>query len=333
MNTSVRETTESLDVTHDDVVDEEILESDVVICDPHHHLWEANDTFGGRYMTEELRDDTSSGHHIEKTVYVQCRSGYRTSGPEQFRCVGEPEFVVAADPSGFIAGIVGFADLRTPDRDDVLAALAEAAAGRLRGIRQSTAHDESPEIPMRTTPAGLIRDSAFRRGFGSLARAGLSFDAWVYHPQLPELTQLAREYSDVTIVLDHLGGRIGVGPYRERQAEVLATWRASMTDLASCPNVTVKLGGLGLPLFGKDWHKREAGATAEEIAAAYGGDIRFCVETFGVDRCMFESNFPVDKQSYSYATLWNAFKLMVAGASDSEKRSLFHDTAARVYRI
>jgi L-fuconolactonase len=321
------------DATDDDVVGEEILEPDLAICDPHHHLWEAHDTFGGRYMTDELRDDASSGHHIEKTVYVQCRSGYRTSGPEQFRCVGEPEFVVAADPSGFIAGIVGFADLCTPDLDDVLAALAEAAAGRLRGIRQSTAHDESLEIPMRMAPAGLIHDSAFRRGFGALARAGLSFDAWVFHPQIPELTRLAREYPDVTIVLDHLGGRIGVGPYRQRQAEVLATWRASMTDLAFCPNVTVKLGGTGLPLFENDWHEREAGATAKEIAAAYGDDVGFCIETFGVDRCMFESDFPVDKQSYSYAALWNAFKLMVAGASDSEKRALFHDTATRVYRI
>jgi L-fuconolactonase len=172
-------------VTNGDVVAEEILEPDLIICDPHHHLSRADDPLGERYMVEELKDDTSSGHHIEKTVYVQCRSGYRTSGPEHFRCVGEPEFVVAADPDGFIAGIVGFADLRTPDVEDVLAALAEAADGRLRGIRQTLAYDESDEIPMRKAPVGLIHDSAFRSGFGALARRGLSLTRWCFTRKSP----------------------------------------------------------------------------------------------------------------------------------------------------
>jgi L-fuconolactonase len=316
-----------------DVMTEEILDPDLIICDPHHHLSEAHDPLGERYMLEDLLADTSSGHHIEKTVYVQCRSGYRSSGPDQLRPVGEVEFVVAADPDGFIAGIVGFADLRTPDVADVLAALDAAAGGRLRGIRQTLSHDESREISMRMAPVGLMHDTAFRVGLGVLARMGHSFDAMLFHPQLPELTGLARDMPGLTIVLDHLGGRIGVGPYRHRQAEVHATWRASMTELANCPNVNVKLGGIGIPLFGKDWHERGARATAIEIAEAYGEDIRFCIETFGVDRCMFESDFPVDKPSYSYASVWNAFKLMVVGASESEKRALFHDTAVRTYRI
>jgi L-fuconolactonase len=312
---------------------EEILEPDLIICDPHHHLSEAHDPLGERYMTEELREDTSSGHNIEKTVFIQCRSAYRISGPEQYRSVGEPEFVVAADPSGFIAGIVAYADLRSSDVEDVLRALSEAAAGRLRGIRQSMIYDENPEIPMRMAPAGLMRDSAFQSGLSVLARAGMSFDALVLHPQIPELTRLIQQNPDLTFVLNHLGCRIGLGPYRRHQAEVITNWRASMTDLARCTNVTVKLGGIGIPLLGKDWHERKSEATVSEIAAAFGDDIRFCIETFGVDRCMFESNFPVDKKSYTYANVWNAFKLMVAGASDSEKRALFHDTAVRVYRI
>ncbi|MBO0885895.1 MAG: amidohydrolase family protein [Acidimicrobiales bacterium] len=314
---------------------EEILEPDLIICDPHHHLWDGTyGNFGYRYMAEELFADTGSGHHIEKTVFVQCRSGYRTDGPEQFRCVGEPEFVVAAEPSGFIAGIVGFADLRAPELEEVLAALAEAAQGRLRGIRQSTAHDPSPDVP--GTPSsipGLMTDPAFRAGFGTLPRFGLSYDAWLFHPQIPELTALAREHEEVPIVLDHLGAPLGIGPYAARHDEVVREWRSSLAELATCPNVVLKLGGVGMPLFGKSWHERPGGATPEEIAAAYGDDIRWCIDRFGADRCMFESNFPVDRQSCSYAALWNAFKLIAKDMTPSEKQALFHDTAARTYRI
>ena len=188
-------------------------------------------------------------------MYVQCRSGYRTSGPDQFRCVGEPEFVVAADPSGFIAGIVGFADLRTPDVDDVLAALGEAADGRLRGIRQTLAYDESPEISMRMAPARLMHDSAFQSGLGMLCSGrDWLLMPWFFTRRFPELTRLSRENPNLTLVLDHLGGRIGVGPYGSAKPRSKRVWRASLTNLARCPNVTVKLGGIGIPLFGKDWH-------------------------------------------------------------------------------
>jgi L-fuconolactonase len=323
------------DRCHDHHMEEEILEPDLVICDPHHHLWdETHGSFGYRYMTEELFADTKSGHHIEKTVFVQCRSGYRTDGPEQFRCVGEPEFVVAAEPSGFIAAIVGFADLRAPELEEVLSALSEAAKGRLRGIRQSTAHDPSPDVlATRSSPPGLMSDPAFGAGFESLARFSLSYDAWLFHPQIPELTALAREHPDVPIVLDHLGAPLGIGPYAARHDEVLLEWRSSLEELATCPNVVIKLGGIGMPLFGKKWHEQAGGASSEEVAAAYGDDIRWCIEAFGVDRCMFESNFPVDRQSFSYAALWNAFKLIAKDASPSEKQALFHDTAARTYQI
>jgi L-fuconolactonase len=311
---------------------EETLDPDLLICDPHHHLWNRP---GSRYMVEELRADTDSGHRVLRTVFVECQSGYRTAGPEPFRPVGETDFVVAADPDGFIAGVVGFADLRAPEVEDVLAAHVEAGAGRFRGIRHASAWDPSPDIrPSHTSPPpGLLGDPAFRSGFAALGRAGLSYDAWLYHPQINELTDLARAHPDVPIILDHLGGPLGIGPYGGRRDEMLKDWRLAMRDLARCPNVVIKLGGIGMPIFGMRWHHQPGGTTSEELAAAWGGEIRWCVEQFGVDRCMFESNFPVDKASCSYAVLWNAFKRITVHASPSEKAALFHDTATRTYRL
>jgi predicted TIM-barrel fold metal-dependent hydrolase len=312
---------------------EEPLEPDLPICDPHHHLW---DFPGSRYMTEELRADTGSGHDVRHTVFVECTSGYRTDGPEAFKPVGETEFVVAADPSGFIAGIVGMADLRVPEIDDVLAAHVDAGAGRFRGIRHASAWDASPDIRESHTkpPPDLLSLPDFRRGIAALGRAGLSFDAWLFHPQIPELTDVARAHPDVTIVLDHLGGPLGIGPYAGREDEVRAAWRASMEDLATCENVVVKLGGIGMPVFGRTGGARDGGqATSEELAERWGEPIRWCIDRFGVDRCMFESNFPVDKVSCSYVALWNAFKRIVADAGADERAALFHDTAVRTYRL
>jgi predicted TIM-barrel fold metal-dependent hydrolase len=312
---------------------EEILEPGLVICDPHHHLWE--DRNGSRYMMAELRADTGSGHHIEHTVYIDCRSGYRTAGPEAFRPVGETEFVVAADPGGFIAGIVSKVDLRLPEAADVLAAHVEAGGGRFRGIRQSSTWDAS--IPVRpgltSPPPGLLADPAFRAGFAALGRAGLSFDAWLYHPQIGELTELALAVPETTVILDHLGGPVGEGAYAGRREEVRAAWRVSMAGLAACPNVFVKLGGIGMPLFGLDFHEHPEATTSADLAAAWAPDIRWCIEQFGTDRCMFESNFPVDNASCSYAVLWNAFKRIAADASPADKAALFHDTAVRAYRL
>jgi predicted TIM-barrel fold metal-dependent hydrolase len=310
---------------------EEILEPELLICDPHHHLWDRPDS---RYMTEELIADTSSGHRVAQTVFIECRSGYRTDGPPGFRPVGETNFVVAAEPGDLIAGIVGFADLRIPEIDQVLAAHVEAGNGRFRGIRHSNAWDASPDVsPTGRAPAGLLGDVAFRSGFTALGRAGLSFDAWMYHPQIIELVDLARTHPEVPIVLDHLGAPIGIGPYSGRRDEVLQAWRSAMQGLATCPNVVVKLGGIGMPVFGMDWHTRPDGASSEELAATWGGEIRWCIEQFGVGRCMFESNFPVDRASCSYPVLWNAFKRIVADASPAEKAALFHDTATSFYRL
>ncbi len=319
---------------------EAALEPDLPICDPHHHLWDYPDS---RYMLEELRADTGTGHNVRMTVFVECGSAWRSEGPEFFRPVGETEFVAAeagrsessADPGSVIAAIVGYADLRDPGLEDVLAAHVDAGGGRFRGVRQVASRDDSPDIHTSHTdpPAHLLADPAFRAGLVALGRAGHTFDAYLYHPQLPELTDAARAAPGTVIVVDHLGGPIGIGPYAGRREEVLEVWRRGMEDLARCENVVLKLGGIGMPIYGQDWHRRPSEPSSEELAEVWGREIRWCIERFGVERCMFESNFPVDKRSCSYVVLWNAFKRIVAGASASEKSALFHDNAARIYRL
>jgi L-fuconolactonase len=302
-----------------------------VTIDPHHHLWEHPTN---PYMMAELRADTASVSGVTTTVFVECGSGYRADGPEAFRPVGETEFVVAADPDGSIGAIVGFADLTRPQVTDVLAAHVEAGAGRFRGIRHASAWDPSAEIRESHTkpPAHLFERDDFRRGFAAVGAAGLSFDAWLYHPQLPELTALCRALPDTPVILDHLGGPLGIGPYAGRRESVLADWRRSMEEVAGCDNVVLKIGGIGMPIYGMRWH-RQGGASSEQLAEAWTEPIRWCIDTFGADRCMFESNFPVDKQSCTYADLWGAFEQIAAGASPAEHEALFSATASRAYRL
>jgi L-fuconolactonase len=309
------------------------------ICDPHHHLW---DHPADRYRLAELRADTGAGHRVERTVFVECTSAYRDDGPEAMRPVGETEFVAAqaagsaATPGAQIAGIVGFADLTLGDAvSDVLDAHVEAGDGRFRGVRHASAFDPSPDIRVSHTkpPPGLLGDPSFRSGFAALGRAGLSFDAWLYHPQLTELAELCRAHPDVPVILDHLGGPLGIGPYAERREAVLASWREGLAEVAACANVWLKVGGIGMPIFGGGWHKQAQPPSSHELAAAWGDDIRWCIELFGPDRCMFESNFPVDRRSCSYTTLWNAFQHIAASYSPTERAALFHDTAVRAYRL
>ncbi|HEU5194917.1 MAG TPA: amidohydrolase family protein [Methylomirabilota bacterium] len=320
---------------------EEILEPGLPICDPHHHLW---DHPRHRYLLDELLADTGSGHDVRATVFVECLSMYRAHGPDALRPVGETEFVngIAAmsasrryDGTRVAAGIVSFADLTLGEAAGAVLDAHRAASPRFRGIRHAAGWDASEAIRNSHTnpPPGLLADGRFRRGFAELVRRGLTFDAWCYHPQLPEVAALARAFPDATIVLDHFGGPLGIGPYRDRRAEVFAWWRGAIKTVAECPNVVAKLGGLVMPLNGFGFHKRAAPPDSAELAAATRDWYLHAIDCFGPARCMFESNFPVDKVSASYRVLWNSFKRITASFSKDDKAALFHDTAARVYRV
>lgn len=323
---------------------EAALEPALPIIDPHHHFWDA--PHRGRYFLPELLADIGGGHNIVATVFLECQAMYRARGPETMAPVGEVEFVngIAAmsasgnyGPCRVAEAIIGHADLRQGARvRELLEAEIAAGNGRFRGIRHGVSWDTDPSINQfvsRSVPLHLVRDPTFREGFAQLAKLGLSFESWQYHPQLPDAIDLARAFPDTTIILNHVGGVLGVGPYRGRRAEVLTGWRKDITELAKCPNVNVKLGGIGMTSFGFDFHERELPPGSEELAAAWRQYIEPCIEAFGADRCMFESNFPPDKQSCGYTELWNAFKRITAGASAGEKRALYSGTAARVYRL
>jgi L-fuconolactonase len=259
--------------------------------------------------------------------------------------VGEVEFVngIAAmsasghyGPAQLCAGIVGHADLTLGDgARPVLEALIAAGNGRFRGTRYGTSWDDglAGQFTSRSMTRHRLLDPKFREGFGELGKLGLTFDSWHFHPQLPDLVDLARKFPSQTIVVDHVGGVLGVGQYEGKNAEIMPAWRKSIAELAACPNVNMKLGGLGMPSFGFDFHFREAPPSSEELAKAWRPYIEPCIEAFGPDRCMFESNFPPDKQSCGYTELWNAFKIVTKGASAAEKAALYSGTAARVYKI
>ena len=321
---------------------EEVIDPQRPIVDPHHHLW---DRGGQRYLIEEMTDDIASGHNIVATVYVDCRSMYRADGPEAFRPVGEVEFangVAAMSASGgygkaaICAGIVSHVNLLLGDSaKPVLEAEIAAGNGRYRGIRHSSPWDADPEVAgiYAMRPKGLLLDSTFRKGFACLAPLGLSFDAWLFHPQIGDLADLARAFPDTRIVLDHCGGPIGLGSYASRRDEIFKQWKASIMEIAKCPNVVVKLGGLAMRLLGYDFHERETPPSSEQTAAAWRPYIETCIEAFGPSRGMFESNFPPDKGQCSYQVIFNAFKRIAAPYSEAEKTALFSKTAADFYRL
>jgi predicted TIM-barrel fold metal-dependent hydrolase len=318
---------------------EPILEPELPICDAHHHLWLNRGHTGFPYTLDELRADTGTGHNIARTVFVECHAEYRREGPVEMRPVGEVEFVAeaaersAATPGPEIAGIVGHADLTQGEAvGDVLAAEEEAGRGRFRGVRHSTAWDAG-NFGNNADRAGILTEDGFRAGLRTLAARDHSYDSMIYHTQIPELADAARAVPEVTIVANHLCVPIAGGPYRGRADEVRAYWRRHLPDLATCDNVVLKIGALIRPLSGERWDKRGFGASSEEIAGAWGDEIRFAIDTFGPSRCLFESNFPVDKACFGYVELWNAFKRLSAGFAAEEKRDLFHDTAARAYRL
>ncbi len=321
---------------------EEILEPDLAIVDPHHHFWENR---RHRYLLHEFLDDTNSGHNITATVFIECESMYRAGGPQEMRSVGEVEFVagIAAmcesgtyGPIRAGAGIVGLADLRRGAAvDPILEAMEQAGGGRFRGIRHGAGWDADPIIGNNHAADGFglyLRDD-FRAGLACLTARNLALDALAFHPQLGDVTALARACPDANIVLNHTGMPLGYGPYEGKNDEVHAKWLAAMTEMASCPNVTVKLGGMIMRLACFDYHNAPRPPTSRELADLWRPYIEPTIELFGPNRCMFESNFPVDGMGIGYAALWNCFKRLASGASTAEKAALFSGTARRAYRL
>lgn len=328
------------------------IEPNLPIVDTHHHLWDRRDSSRaageppiGRYLLDELMADIRSGHNVVQTVFLECHSMYRATGPVEMRPVGEVEFVagIAAmsesgvyGPQRAAAGIVGYADLALGDAvAPVLEAQIAAGGGRFRGVRFSAAWDADPVIgnSRGLTGLGLYREAKVVEGVRRLAALGLSLDAWCFHPQIADVTALARAVPEATIVLNHVGGPLGYGPYAGRTDAVFEAWKPAMADLATCPNVFVKLGGQVMRLGAWTYPSSEPPPTSERMAELWRPWVGTCIELFGPDRCLFESNFPVDKMGTGWVQLWNAFKRLAAGGSPAEKATLFAGTARRAYRL
>ena len=321
------------------------LEPDLPICDPHHHFWDfrAARIPYQRYLLHELAADITSGHNVRSTVFVEARSMYRADGPEEMRPVGEVEFVqglAAASANGLYgpgraaATIIGHANLNLGDQvEPVLQALQAASPNRFRGIRHSVTWDAEVANTAAHNAQGQLGADNFRAGARLLAKMGLSLEGWLYFRQLTELADFAKAVPDLTIILNHVGGLIREGIYANRDDEILPIWRSGIAAVAACPNVVIKLGGMGMPANGFDWHTRTQPIGSEELAESMAPFMNYCIEQFGPERCMFESNFPVDKVSYSYNIMYNAFKRLSKDYSATERAAMFHDTAARVYKI
>lgn len=319
-------------------VDEDIIDPDRPIIDPHHHLWPEGGALP--YGLDDLHGDTNGGHNIVGTVFVECGAAYRSDGPKELRSVGETEFVAseaelsAAGPNAEIKGIVATCDLRRDDLDAVLDAHEAAGGGRFRGIRQAIAREDDPalRIPGRA-PEGLAQDPNFLRGIARLGERGFTYDSWHYHHQNPDFAVMAAACPDTTMILDHFGTPLGVGRFEGRLDEVFETWKQDIAAIAAVPNTVAKLGGLAMPDNGYGWHAGERPATSDELVAAHSRWYHHTIECFGPERCMLESNFPVDRFSINYTALWNALKKIVAGYSDDEQTAMFTGTASRVYSL
>ncbi|WP_244540504.1 amidohydrolase family protein [Hyphomicrobium sp. CS1BSMeth3] len=318
------------------------IDPELPVVDTHHHIWTNPLT---SYRADDVVADANAGHRIVATVFVDSGVGYRTSGPRQLRPVGETEFAASvaenhhASSHGGLqlcAAIVSHANLANGAAvEEVLLAHIAAGGGRFRGIRHLLACD--PHVQVRVgslaVPGDQFQNPAFREGFARLGKLRLSFDAWVLHSQLPAFTEFARSFPDTSIVLNHCGCPLGVGPYAGKRDEVFKIWREGIRAVAAEANVTVKLGGLGMHLLGFDFDKRADPPSSDTLASAWRPYVDTCIEAFGTQRAMFESNFPVDRRSCSYTVLWNAFKKLTTGASADERVDLFSATACRIYDL
>ena len=324
------------------LVQEDIIDPDRPIVDPHHHFWQDGPPRSYPYLLEDLWLDTNAGHLIEQTVFIEAGADYRTDGPDELRPIGETQFVAAiaarsAQGEGAtVAAIVGHANLSLgAEAGPVLEAHVEAGQGLFRGIRHHGSWDASPDVPNSRIepPPHLFLSDSFQDGVRLLGEMGLSFDVWCYHPQLPEVVALANACPDTTLIVNHLGGVLGIGPYAGKRDETFEQWKRDYAALRECANVFGKIGGLAQGVNGYGWEKRELPPTSDEIVEIQRPYYLHAIECLGPDRCMFESNFPVEKESVSYHVLYNAFKKITADFSEDEKDYLFRGTAIKAYRL
>jgi len=334
---------------------EPIIDPELPIIDTHHHLWHRQGSGGAlgeawevpsfRYLLDEFLADCATGHNIIGSVFLQCHAMYRAAGATPMRPVGETEFVAGiaamSDSGGYgrtklAAGIVGYADLTAGNWvTPVLESHIRAGGGRFRGVRHSAAYDADPVIGNSAPDMqpGLYRRPDFRAGLGRLSALGLSLDAWGFHPQIPDITDLARAFPGSNIIVGHCGGPLGYGRYAGRRDQVFADWKRSVGELAKCPNVTMKLGGMMMRLAAYDYGTLDAPPSSEQLAEHWRPYVETCLDLFGADRCMAESNFPVEKMGIGFAALFNALKRLTSGASVDERSAIFAGTARRVYRL
>ncbi|MGF6369041.1 L-fuconolactonase [Paraburkholderia sp. RAU6.4a] len=318
---------------------ETIIDPELPIVDPHHHFW---DHPGDRYLATETVLDFSTGHKVLSTVHVQCRTMYREHGPEALKPVGETEFVrraaeqsAASNPSlQLCAGIVGTVDLLLGhDVQPALEAHIEAGGGLFRGIRPTVVWHESREVLPSGAAQGVLTAAPTRAALSCIQKMGLTLDVWAFFTQLKDVAQICREHPDLTVVINHTGGPLGIGPYKGVRDQVFAEWRSRIEELAALPNTVIKLGGLAMRYAGFGFNERTVPPSSGDLVAAWKPYMQLCVDLFGPQRCMFESNFPVDKAMCSYGVLWNAYKKIAADLSATDRGHLFSGTAARVYRL
>jgi predicted TIM-barrel fold metal-dependent hydrolase len=318
---------------------EAAIEPALPIIDAHHHFYERP---GWNYKADEYLVDTASGHNIVASVYMQALTRYRHDGEDALKPVGETEYVrqVADQHSEsktrVARGIVSYANLLLgKDVSRVLEAHREAGGGRVKGIRHLVSWDADKSLanPLSAVPQGLLLDKRYREGYAELAKYGMSYDAWLFFPQLPELFDLAKAHPEIPVIIDHCGGVVRIGAYAGRRDEVFATWRKHIQALSRLPNVYIKLGGLGMRINGFDFEKFPASPSSKVLADTWRPWIDTCIEAFGPNRAMFEGNFPVDKGSYAYSNCWNAFKMLTKDMSAEERHALFFETANKVYRL
>ncbi len=322
------------------MIAEEIVDPSRAIVDPHHHLWPEGGALP--YGLDALHYDTGSGHNIVGTVFVECGAGYRPDGPDHLKVVGETEFVAAqaaasaAADGATITGIVAHADLRLGDKlNEALDAHATAGGDLFKGVRHAGARDADPAaltIPGRA-PEGLYANDDFRAGVSRLGDRGLVYDTWHYHHQNRDFNELAAAVPNTTMVLDHFGSPLGVGRFADSREEIFEQWKEDVAAIAENANVVAKLGGLAMPDNGFGWHESTTPVTSDRFVEEQGRYYRHTIECFGADRCMFESNFPVDRFSLSYAVLWNGLKKIAAGYTEREQESMFSGTATRIYGL